>query len=145
MSASVENDTLISKKRTRTLVTNLINTLKSKNIMPEAETNRFLEQVDRFSRNPPIAWSKVKPLPSSKVASFDVLESCPDNSEVIHLLLDKVCVIKLNGGLGTSMGCRGPKSAIEVKNEYTFLDMAVSQIQYLNIKYGVDVPLLLMN
>ena len=33
-----------------------------------------------------------------------------------------------------------PKSAIEVQSEYTFLDMAVSQIQYLNIKYGVDVP-----
>ena len=141
----VETGTLISKKRTRTLAMNLINTLKSKNIMPEAETNRFLEQVDRFSRNPPIAWSKVKPLPPSKVASFDDLEECPDNSDLVHLLLDKVCVIKLNGGLGTSMGCRGPKSAIEVQSEYTFLDMAVSQIQYLNIKYGVDVPLLLMN
>ena len=122
----VETGTLISKKRTRTLAMNLINTLKSKNIMPEAETNRFLEQVDRFSRNPPIAWSKVKPLPPSKVASFDDLEECPDNSDLMHLLLDKVCVIKLNGGLGTSMGCRGPKSAIEVQSEYTFLDMAVS-------------------
>ena len=57
----------------------------------------------------------------SKVASFDVLESCPDNSEVIHLLLDKVCVIKLNGGLGTSMGCRGPKSAIETTGCNKFL------------------------
>jgi len=38
-------------------------------------------------------------------------------------------VVKLNGGLGTSMGCKGPKSLISVSNENTFLDLTVQQIE----------------
>lgn len=43
-------------------------------------------------------------------------------------------VVKLNGGLGTSMGCRGPKSVIQVRNELTFLDLTVQQIEVNIIK-----------
>ena len=38
-------------------------------------------------------------------------------------------VIKLNGGLGTSMGCTGPKSLISLRRDLTFLDMNVQQIE----------------
>lgn len=44
-------------------------------------------------------------------------------------LLSKLVVLKLNGGLGTSMGCVGPKSLISVRNEATFLDLTVQQIE----------------
>jgi UTP--glucose-1-phosphate uridylyltransferase len=44
-------------------------------------------------------------------------------------MLDKLVVIKLNGGLGTSMGCQGPKSVIPVRNDLTFLDLTVQQIE----------------
>ena len=44
-------------------------------------------------------------------------------------MLDKLVVLKLNGGLGTSMGCTGPKSLISVRNELTFLDLTVQQIE----------------
>ncbi len=60
-------------------------------------------------------------------------------------MLDKLVVVKLNGGLGTSMGCKGPKSVIPVRNDLTFLDLTVQQIEYLNKKYNADVPLVLMN
>jgi UTP--glucose-1-phosphate uridylyltransferase len=43
--------------------------------------------------------------------------------------LDKLAVLKLNGGLGTTMGCVGPKSAIEVRDGMTFLDLSVRQIE----------------
>jgi UTP--glucose-1-phosphate uridylyltransferase len=43
-------------------------------------------------------------------------------------LAAKLVVIKLNGGLGTSMGCQGPKSCIEVRQHQTFLDLTVKQI-----------------
>lgn len=43
--------------------------------------------------------------------------------------LDKLVVIKLNGGLGTSMGCTGPKSLISLRRDLTFLDMNVQQIE----------------
>ncbi|CAG00304.1 unnamed protein product [Tetraodon nigroviridis] len=59
--------------------------------------------------------------------------------------LNKLVVVKLNGGLGTSMGCKGPKSLISVRNENTFLDLTVQQIEHLNKTYNTDVPLVLMN
>jgi len=43
------------------------------------------------------------------------------------------------------MGCHGPKSVIPVRNDLTFLDLAVQQIEYLNKTYDADVPLVLMN
>jgi len=54
-------------------------------------------------------------------------------------------VVKLNGGLGTSMGCKGPKSTIVVRNDLTFLDLTVQQIEYLNRKYNANVPLVLVS
>ena len=47
----------------------------------------------------------------------------------VKKLLDKLVVLKLNGGLGTSMGCKGPKSLISVRNDNTFLDLTVQQIE----------------
>ena len=44
-------------------------------------------------------------------------------------LLDKLVVLKLNGGLGTSMGCEGPKSLIYVRDDKTFLDLTIQQIE----------------
>ena len=53
--------------------------------------------------------------------------------------LDRVAVIKLNGGLGTSMGLRAPKSLIEVKPGHTFLDVILRQTR------AAGLPLVLMN
>lgn len=47
--------------------------------------------------------------------------------------LTKLAVLKLNGGLGTTMGCVGPKSAIEVRDSMTFLDLSVRQIEVWDI------------
>lgn len=46
-------------------------------------------------------------------------------------------VLLSTGGLGTSMGCTWPKSAIEVRNDLSFLDLTVRQVEYLNSMYGV--------
>jgi len=48
-----------------------------------------------------------------------------------------IAVLKLNGGLGTSMGLRGPKSLIEVKPGHSFLDVIARQ--------AAGRPLVLMN
>jgi len=57
----------------------------------------------------------------------------------------KVVVIKLNGGLGTSMGLKGPKSQLKVKNNLNFLEITVNQIRKFNEKNKTNVPLLFMN
>ncbi len=81
----------------------------------------------------------------SQLMDWEALPKCPDDQAVRHELLDKLVILKLNGGLGSTMGCTLPKSAIEVRQEMSFLDMTVRQVEYLNSLYGVDVPLLLMN
>ncbi|CAN0485230.1 unnamed protein product, partial [Hapterophycus canaliculatus] len=48
-----------------------------------------------------------------------------------------LCSVLVAGGLGTSMGCTWPKSAIEVRNDLSFLDLTVRQVEYLNSMYGV--------
>lgn len=63
-----------------------------------------------------------------QVKDYSELSSESD-TKVIRDMLNKLVVIKLNGGLGTSMGCTGPKSLISVRNELTFLDLTVQQIE----------------
>lgn len=60
-------------------------------------------------------------------------------------LLKQVVVIKLNGGLGTSMGLQKAKSLLPVRGGDTFLDLMADQVLRLRKQYGVPVRLLLMN
>ena len=59
--------------------------------------------------------------------------------------LSRTAVIKLNGGLGTSMGLDKAKSLVEVRSGHSFLDLIVRQVVALREKYGVKLPLLLMD
>jgi UTP--glucose-1-phosphate uridylyltransferase len=54
-------------------------------------------------------------------------------------------VIKLNGGLGTSMGLERAKSLIEVRPGVTFLDLLARQVLALRRRSQRPIPLLLMN
>ena len=60
-------------------------------------------------------------------------------------VLDRLVVVKLNGGLGTSMGLSGPKSLLEVKPGMSFLDVAARQVLALRERHGARLPLVLMN
>ncbi|MEX1009911.1 MAG: UTP--glucose-1-phosphate uridylyltransferase, partial [Chthoniobacterales bacterium] len=59
-------------------------------------------------------------------------------------LLDRLCVIKLNGGLGTSMGLDKAKSLIPVKDGLTFLDFIARQILHLRRTHGTRGPRFLL-
>ena len=63
------------------------------------------------------------------VVSASTLDACPNDVKLKHELLDKLVILKLNGGLGTTMGCEGPKSAIEVRQDLSFLDLTVRQVE----------------
>uniref|UniRef100_A0A1I7XCT8 UTP--glucose-1-phosphate uridylyltransferase n=1 Tax=Heterorhabditis bacteriophora TaxID=37862 RepID=A0A1I7XCT8_HETBA len=58
-----------------------------------------------------------------------------DGQCFVRDVLDRLVVVKLNGGLGTTMGCEGPKSFIKVKNNLSFLDIALQQHKVTNIKF----------
>lgn len=81
----------------------------------------------------------ISPPQDDKLINYhNVSGDAPDN-------LDKLVVIKLNGGLGTSMGLSIAKSLIEVKNGLNFLDIIVRQNLRLREESGGKVPLLFMN
>ena len=60
-------------------------------------------------------------------------------------VVDRLVVIKLNGGLGTSMGLAGPKSLLGVKPGISFLDVLATQVLALRARHGARLPLVLMN
>jgi UTP--glucose-1-phosphate uridylyltransferase len=59
--------------------------------------------------------------------------------------LDRAIVLKLNGGLGTSMGMTRAKSLIEAKDGLSFLDIVARQVLELRERTGARLPLVLMN
>jgi UTP--glucose-1-phosphate uridylyltransferase len=82
-------------------------------------------------------------------ADIDPVASLPDaedlTEEAGRELLDQAVVVKLNGGLGTSMGMTKAKSLLEVKDGRTFLDLIAEQVLALRERSGARVPLVLMN
>lgn len=101
--------------------------------------SRYLQET-----GPSVVWDKITPLPDDCIKSYQDLPHTESKDE-IRDMLNKLVVLKLNGGLGTSMGCKGPKSIISVRNQLTFLDLTVQQIENLNKQYNANVPLVLMN
>ena len=80
--------------------------------------------------------------PLRDIPRLDGLETGDD---AIRAALGETVVIKLNGGLGTSMGVTGPKSALPVLDGQTFLDIIARQILALRRRHDVQLPLVLMN
>merc|ERR1712000_685730 len=110
----------------------------------ETEMDNFFALFRRYlndkAKGNSVDWDRIAPPAQGQVVDYDDLA----NSESVQFL-NKLAVLKLNGGLGTSMGCVGPKSVIEVLDGMSFLDLSVRQIEYLNRTYDVNVPFLLMN
>ena len=80
------------------------------------------------------------------LADLPRLDELPEPSPVeARGVLDRLVVVKLNGGLGTGMGLSGPKSLLEVKAGTSFLDALATQVLALRKRHGARLPLLLMN
>src|SRR4051794_7345151 len=76
----------------------------------------------------------------------DAAELPDPSAEETRALLDQAIVLKLNGGLGTSMGMTRAKSLLEVKDGLTFLDLIAKQVLDLRARHGgCRLPLVLMN
>ena len=59
--------------------------------------------------------------------------------------LRRTAVIKLNGGLGTSMGMERAKSLLCVRRGLSFLDIIARQVLHLRKEHGATLPLIFMN
>ncbi|KAG6813552.1 hypothetical protein H0H92_009944 [Tricholoma furcatifolium] len=112
-----------------------------------AEMQMFSKLLNRYTAgaNQKLEWGRITSPATDQIVPYDKLIVPRDEVG----LLKQLAVLKVNGGLGTSMGkfmgrMQGAKSALEVKPGLTILDLAIQQVADVKASHGVDVPLLLM-
>lgn len=81
----------------------------------------------------------IEPLEMEALADVEVPEGAA--AEAIR----QTAVIKLNGGLGTSMGMDRAKSLLCVRKGLSFLDIIARQVLHLRERYDAPLPLVFMN
>lgn len=86
-------------------------------------------------------------IPEATIDPVD-MESLADVEVAADVAADaigKTVAIKLNGGLGTSMGMERAKSLLCVRRGLSFLDIIARQALHLRQKYDARLPLIFMN
>jgi UTP--glucose-1-phosphate uridylyltransferase len=81
------------------------------------------------------------------VATIDTLEDLLSSGTAAAegmKLLHKLVVVRLNGGLGTTMGLEKAKSLLTVKDGYSFNDVIALQLRALSKSVGISIPLIHM-
>jgi UTP--glucose-1-phosphate uridylyltransferase len=79
------------------------------------------------------------------VTDPDLLSDVTVSDEDARSALGATVMIKLNGGLGTSMGMDKAKSLLPVRDGKSFLDLIVEQVMNARAEHGVKLPLIFMN
>ncbi|MBW6513370.1 MAG: UTP--glucose-1-phosphate uridylyltransferase [Candidatus Syntrophosphaera sp.] len=87
-----------------------------------------------------IPGSEIKAPSETNLLSYEALLSQRREN-----ILKSVAVIKLNGGLGTSMGLSSAKSLLPVKGNMNFLDIITRQVLTLRARTGYQALLMFMN
>ena len=81
--------------------------------------------------------------PVTSLPAYDQLTEA--DARAGRTALERTVILKLNGGLGTSMGMTGPKSLLPLKDGLTFLDIILQQVEHARTQTGARLPLVLMN
>ncbi|GEP33882.1 UTP--glucose-1-phosphate uridylyltransferase [Nocardioides szechwanensis] len=86
-------------------------------------------------------------IPESSIEPVDMqaLSDVEVDDEVAAEAIRHTAVIKLNGGLGTSMGMDRAKSLLCVRRGLSFLDIIARQVLHLRAEYDAPIPLIFMN
>src|SRR6476661_9403282 len=106
--------------------------------IPDAAVNTFAHYYEQLREG------ETGMLPESEIEPVEDVQQLDDLPEG-DPPLDEAVVIKLNGGLGTSMGMTRAKSLIEAKDGQSFLDIIARQVLGLRERTGARLPLVLMN
>jgi UTP--glucose-1-phosphate uridylyltransferase len=86
-----------------------------------------------------IPESSIEPLDMEALADVEV------SDEDAAAAIRSTAVIKLNGGLGTSMGMDRAKSLLCARRGLSFLDIIARQVLHLRSEYDATLPLIFMN
>jgi UTP--glucose-1-phosphate uridylyltransferase len=107
--------------------------------LPEIAIDTFASYEERLRRGEQGTLPEDELEPLTEVPSSEELLAGDESA------IERVVVLKLNGGLGTSMGMTRAKSLLEVKEGHTFLDVIARQVLHLRAEHDAEIPLLLMN
>lgn len=112
--------------------------------MPAIVINTFKCYFNQFlyGAQGKLSDREILPVEDRELPDYDTLEDYKADGEKA---LRHTVVIKLNGGLGTSMGLEKAKSLIPVKDGHTFLDLILMQATKVRQRYGVEFPQVFMN
>ncbi len=110
-----------------------------------SQLNAYWEMITQYRQGPAKIqdWDSIKSPDSQNLLDFSSLPVPNDSRTAAQL--SRLVVGKLNGGLGTSMGCVGAKSLVKVREDKSFLDLILEQITSLNQEWEQKIPVLLMN
>jgi UTP--glucose-1-phosphate uridylyltransferase len=109
----------------------------------EEAVGAFLSAYDRLVGGDEALITSDSLEPAGEVAVLDDLPAVEERR--LGEVLGEVALIKLNGGLATSMGLQQPKSLMEARDGRTFLDIIVGQTIALRERHDVALPLVLMD
>jgi UTP--glucose-1-phosphate uridylyltransferase len=86
-------------------------------------------------------------IPESTIEPVDIdaLRDVEVDPDAAAAAIRGTAVIKLNGGLGTSMGMDRAKSLLCVRRGLSFLDIIARQVLHLRKEYDAKLPLVFMN
>jgi UTP--glucose-1-phosphate uridylyltransferase len=109
--------------------------------MSAAAIRAFLFQYQKLEQNDAglIPENSISPL--GPLSSIEDETAYGDKSDVAA----QTVVLKLNGGLGTSMGLEKAKSLLKIRDELTFLDIIARQFLNLRSTVAPELRLILMN
>ncbi len=116
--------------------------------MSEVSVKQFerLYRTWQEGNNGQIPESEVEPL--TNLPKLVRIENQAERKEALKAF-EKTAFLKLNGGLGTSMGLDGPKSLLPVRRhkaiQRSFLDIILGQLTTVRERQNVRLPLTLMN
>ncbi len=109
---------------------------------PELAIRTFLYYYDQLcsGRTGMIDPATIEPL--TEALDVEQLDDCTAGGQDA---LQRTVMIKLNGGLGTSMGLQKAKSLLPAKAGLSFLDIIARQVLRMRKKMACDLPLIFMN
>jgi len=107
---------------------------------PEEAVRNLRNAYERLVAGRPVMLASADLEPAGEVPKLDEL---PDADAADALAA--VALVKLNGGLATTMGLRRPKSLVEARDGLTFLDIVIGQTLELRRRHGIRLPVVLMD
>ncbi|MBR5950161.1 MAG: UTP--glucose-1-phosphate uridylyltransferase, partial [Actinomycetaceae bacterium] len=107
--------------------------------LSDYEINSFLRAYGRLTSGEQAL------IPESDIDAIEAIAHASQLHDVSPDALARTAVLKLNGGIGTTMGLTCPKSVLEAHGGQSFLEITARQILATRARLGVELPFILLN